>query len=64
MGRQSNYPPEVRERAIRMVAEVAPNDGSVAVGRDRGSAAMPRSEIPAVGPEVKKRFPGCAPRNR
>lgn len=28
MGRRSNYPPEVRERAIRMVAEVAPNYGS------------------------------------
>lgn len=26
--RSSNYPPELRERAVRMVAEVRPNYGS------------------------------------
>ncbi len=28
MSRPSNYPPELRERAVRMVAEVRPNYGS------------------------------------
>lgn len=28
MGRASKYPPELRERAVRMVAEVAPSYGS------------------------------------
>ncbi len=63
MGRRSsNYPPELRERAVRMVAHVRPEypsdrGGAVRVKAYRGSPGRAQHRDPGMGPRSRSEGP-------